>query len=140
LCLVIYSARPFRPEISEVLEQYGYIGILLLIAIGFTLTIPLIPKLLRAIGLIPEKKNPTKQSQYECGMQTIGKTWVQFNFRYYFFAVLFVLFDMLTIFLYPWAVNIRELGAGGLVAVGVFLVILAIGYIYAWRKGALQWK
>ncbi len=122
------------------LAQFGYIGILLIIAVLFTVTIPLIPKLLQAIRIIPTKKNPVKFSQYECGMQTIGKTWVQFNFRYYFFAVLFVLLDMLTIFLYPWAVNIKDLGIGGLVAVGVFLVILLIGYIYAWRKGALQWK
>jgi NADH-quinone oxidoreductase subunit A len=73
-------------------------------------------------------------------MQPIGTSWVQYNFRYYFFAVLFVLLDMLTIFLYPWAVNIKDLGFGGLVAVGIFLIILAVGYIYAWRKGALQWK
>ena len=122
------------------LEQYGYIGILLVIAIGFTIIIPLVPKLLKLLGLIPEKKNPTKTSPYECGMQTIGNAWVRFNFRYYFFAVLFVLLDMLTIFLYPWAVNIKDLGVGGLVAVGIFLIILAVGYIYAWRKGALQWK
>ncbi|MBN1375176.1 MAG: NADH-quinone oxidoreductase subunit A [Dehalococcoidia bacterium] len=122
------------------LSQYGYIGILLIIAIGFTLIIPLVPKVLKAMGLIPTKKNPTKEGQYECGMQTIGKNWVQFNFRYYFFAVLFVLLDMLTIFLYPWAVNMKDLGLGGLVAVGIFLAILAVGYIYAWRKGALQWK
>ena len=122
------------------LEQYGYIGILLIIAVGFTVTIPLLPKLLQLIGLIPQKKNPTKSGQYECGMQTIGKNWVQFNFRYYFFAVLFVLLDMLTIFLYTWAVNVKELGIGGLVAVGIFLVILTVGYLYAWRKGALQWK
>jgi NADH-quinone oxidoreductase subunit A len=123
-----------------VLQQYGYIGILLLIAIGFTLTIPLLPKLLKRVGVIPEKKNSAKQSQYECGMQTIGSTWVRFNFRYYFFAVLFVLLDMLTIFLYAWAVNLKDLGVGGLIAVVIFLVILTIGYIYAWRKGALQWK
>lgn len=122
------------------IAQYGYIGILLIVAIGFTLTIPLLPKLLKKIGLVPEKKNATKSAPYECGMQTIGNTWVRFNFRYYFFAVLFVLFDMLTIFLYPWAVNIKDLGFGGLVAVGIFLIILAVGYIYAWRKGALQWK
>lgn len=122
------------------LEQYGYIGILLIVAIGFTLIIPLLPKLLRIIGLIPQKKNPTKGSPYECGMQTIGKTWVQFNFRYYFFAVLFVLLDMLTIFLYTWAVNLKELGIGGIVSVGIFLLILSVGYIYAWRKGAFQWK
>jgi NADH-quinone oxidoreductase subunit A len=123
-----------------VLAQFGYIGILLIIAIGFTIIIPVLPMLLRLIGLIPQKKNSEKNMQYECGMTTIGKTWVQFNFRYYFFAVLFVLLDMLTIFLYPWAVNIKDLGAGGLVAVGVFLLILTVGYLYAWRKGALQWK
>lgn len=122
------------------LAQYGYIGIFLIIAIGFTVTIPLLPMLLKQLGLIPHKKNPVKESQYECGMQTVGKTWVQYNFRFYFFAVLFVLLDMLTIFLYPWAVNIKEFGFGGLVAVGIFLFILTIGYLYAWRKGALQWK
>ncbi|MCX6006341.1 MAG: NADH-quinone oxidoreductase subunit A [Chloroflexi bacterium] len=122
------------------LEQYGYIGILLIIAIGFTILIPLLPMLFKAIGLIPGKKDPAKETTYECGMQTIGTSWVQYNFRYYFFAVLFVLLDMLTIFLYPWAVNIKELGFDGLAAVGIFLVILAIGYVYAWRKGALQWK
>ena len=122
------------------LEQYGYVGILLIVAILFTVTIPMLPVLLKRIGLIPSKKNPTKGSQYECGMQTVGKTWVQYNFRYYYFAVLFVLLDMLTIFLYPWAVNVKDLGAGGLVAVGILLIILTVGYVYAWRKGALQWK
>jgi NADH-quinone oxidoreductase subunit A len=122
-----------------VLEQYGYVGILLIVAIGFTVTIPMLPMLLKRIGLIPGKKNPAKSSPYECGMQTVGKTQVQYNFRYYFFAVLFVLLDMLTIFLYPWAVNVKDLGFGGLVAVGILLVILTVGYIYAWRKGALQW-
>jgi NADH-quinone oxidoreductase subunit A len=123
-----------------VLDQYGYVGILLIVAVGFTIIIPLLPMLLKAIGLIPSKKNSQKESPYECGMQTIGSSWVQYNFRYYFFAVLFVLLDMLTIFLYPWAVNIKDLGFGGLAAVGIFLIILAVGYIYAWRKGALQWK
>ncbi|MCX6004080.1 MAG: NADH-quinone oxidoreductase subunit A [Chloroflexi bacterium] len=122
------------------LAQFGYVGILLLIAIGFTVIIPVLPMLLKLIGLIPQKKNSEKNMSYECGMTTIGKTQVQFNFRYYFFAVLFVLLDMLTIFLYPWAVNIKDLGAGGLVAVGIFLLILTVGYLYAWRKGALQWK
>jgi len=100
----------------------------------------MLPILLKRIGLIPSKKNTTKVQPYECGMQTVGKTRVQYNFRFYFLAVLFVLLDMLTIFLYPWAVNVRELGAGGLVAVGIILVLLTVGYIYAWRKGALQWK
>ena len=122
------------------LEQYGYVGILLIVAILFTVTIPILPMLLKRIGLIPGKKNATKTQSYECGMQSVGKTRVQYNFRYYFFAVMFVLLDMLTIFLYPWAVNVKELGYGGLVAVGILLIILTVGYIYAWRKGALQWK
>jgi len=122
------------------LAQYGYVGIFLIIAIGFTVTIPLLPILLKLMGLMPQKKNPNKTTTYECGMQTIGDSRVQYNFRFYFFAVLFVLLDMLTIFLYPWAVDIKDLGFGGLVAVGIFLIILVVGYIYAWRKGALQWK
>jgi NADH-quinone oxidoreductase subunit A len=122
------------------LEQYGYVGILLIVAILFTVTIPMLPMLLKRIGLIPGKKNASKTLSYECGMQSVGKTRVQYNFRYYFFAVMFVLLDMLTIFLYPWAVNVKELGYGGLVAVGILLIILTVGYIYAWRKGALQWN
>lgn len=122
------------------LAQYGYVGILLIIAIGFTILIPLLPMLFKLMGLIPHKKNPNKTTTYECGMQPIGDSRVRYNFRFYFFAVLFVLLDMLTIFLYPWAVNVKELGIGGLVAVGIFLFILLIGYLYAWRKGALQWK
>lgn len=122
------------------LEQYGYVGILLIIAILFTVTIPTLPMLLKRLGLIPGKKNANKTLSYECGMQSVGKTRVQYNFRYYFFAVMFVLLDMLTIFLYPWAVNVKELGYGGLVAVGILLIILTVGYIYAWRKVALQWQ
>lgn len=122
------------------LAEYGYIGILLVVAILFTVTILLIPLALGFLGIVPRKSNPAKTSTYECGMETIGKTWVQFNFRYYFFAVLFVAFDVLTVFLYPWAVNLKGLGLVGLIAVAVFFGILMVGYIYAWRKGALEWK
>ena len=122
------------------LAQYGYIGILLIVAILFTVAIPLIPLALGFLGIVPRKSNPAKTSTYECGMETIGKTWVQFNFRYYFFAILFVAFDVLTVFLYPWAVNLKGLGSVGLIAVAVFFVILMVGYVYAWRKGALEWK
>ncbi len=122
------------------LSEYGYIGILLIVAILFTVAIPLIPLALSFLGVVPRKSNPAKTSTYECGMETIGKTWVQFNFRYYFFAILFVALDVLTVFLYPWAVNLKGLGSVGLIAVGVLVVILMVGYIYAWRKGALEWK
>lgn len=122
------------------LSEYGYIGILLIVAILFTVAMPLIPLALSFLRIVPRKSNPAKTSTYECGMETIGKTWVQFNFRYYFFAVLFVALDVLTVFLYPWAVNLKGLGLVGLIAVGVLVVILMVGYIYAWRKGALEWK
>ena len=122
------------------LAEYGYIGILLVVAILFTVSILLIPLALGFLGIVPRKSNPAKTSTYECGMETIGKTWVQFNFRYYFFAILFVAFDVLTVFLYPWAVNLKGLGLVGLIAVAVFFGILMVGYIYAWRKGALEWK
>jgi len=122
------------------LADYGYIGILLIVAVLFTITLLLIPLLLSFTGIVPRKSNPAKSSTYECGMETIGKTWVQFNFRYYFFAILFVVLDVLTVFLYPWAVNLKGLGLFGLISVAVFFIILIVGYIYAWRKGALEWK
>jgi NADH-quinone oxidoreductase subunit A len=122
------------------LANFGYIGILLIIGILFMVTTLLLPFTLSFFKIVPRKSNPAKTSTYECGMETIGKTWVQYNFRFYFFAVLFVALDVLTVFLYPWAVNIKGLGLFGLIAVVVFFVILMVGYIYAWLKGALEWK
>jgi NADH-quinone oxidoreductase subunit A len=122
------------------LAQYGYLGILLVVAVLFSAVMLILPAILGYLGIVPRKSNPVKASTYECGMQTIGKTWIQFNFRYYFFAVMFVALDVLTVFLYPWAVNLKELGFFSLVTVLVFFIILIIGYIYAWYKGALEWK
>ena len=122
------------------LADYGYVGILLVVAILFTVIIPVLPLILGFLGVVPRKSNPAKTSTYECGMQTIGKTWVQFNFRYYYFAILFVALDVLTIFLYPWAVNVKGLGLFGFVAILAFFIILLVGYVYAWLKGALEWK
>ncbi|UCH51295.1 MAG: NADH-quinone oxidoreductase subunit A [Chloroflexota bacterium] len=122
------------------LADFGYIGILLIVGVLFMVTTLLLPVALSFFKIVPKKGNPTKASTYECGMVTIGKTWVQFNFRYYFFAILFVALDVLTVFLYPWAVNLKELGVFGLIAVAVFFVILMVGYIYAWLKGALEWR
>ena len=122
------------------LADFGYIGILLIVGILFMVTTLLLPFTLSFFKIVPRKSNPAKTSTYECGMETIGKTWVQYNFRFYFFAVLFVALDVLTVFLYPWAVNIKELGLFGLIAVAVFFVILMVGYVYAWLKGALEWK
>jgi len=123
-----------------VLADYGYVGILLVVAVLFTVIIPVLPFILGLLGVVPRKSNPAKTSPYECGMQTIGKTWVQFNFRYYYFAILFVALDVLTIFLYPWAVNVKGLGLFGFIVIVAFFIILLVGYVYAWFKGALEWK
>ncbi len=122
------------------LADYGYIGILLLAAIAVAAIMPIIPFILAFFGLVPKNPNPVKQSTYECGMIPVGQAWSQFNFRYYFFAVLFVVFDILAVFLFPWAVNVAGLGLAGLLAVAAFLVLLSVGYVYAWFKKALEWK
>ena len=122
------------------LANYGYIGLFILVAIIFAISMLLIPISLRIIGIIPRKPSPVKNSTFECGMETIGKTWVQFNFRYYFYALIFVALDVLVVFLYPWAVELRALGVPAFIALLIFIFIILIGYIYAWKKKVLEWK
>ena len=122
------------------LSNYGYIGLFAIVAVLFTLLMIFIPILLRLLKIVPKKPNPVKNSTFECGMETIGKTWVRFNFRYYYYALMFITLDVMVIFLYPWAVGIRGLGFAGLIAVAVFIFIILIGYLYAWKKKVLEWK
>ena len=122
------------------LANYGYIGLFLVVAILFTVSTLLIPTALRFFKIVPNNPNPIKNSIFECGMETIGKTWVQFNFRYYFYALVFIILDVLVVFLYPWAVNLRELGYSGFIGVLVLIAIVVVGYLYAWRKKVLEWK
>lgn len=122
------------------LGSFGYVGIFLIAAFGFALLMVLIPVTLRLLGVVPRKPNPTKYTPYECGMETIGKSQIQFNFRYYFFALLFVIFDVQVVFLYPWAVEFNQLKLFGLVVMLVFVLIIMVGFVYAWRKGVLKWN
>lgn len=122
------------------LTDFGYIGLFLIAATLFTVTTLLLPIALRFIKIVPSKPSPIKSSTFECGMETIGTAWVQFNFHYYFYALVFLVLDVLVVFLYPWAVNIRGLGYAGLIGVLTFIFIVLIGYIYAWRKKVLEWK
>ncbi len=122
------------------LENYGYIALLVLIAVLFTSFLVLLPLILRLLRIVPKKPNPVKALPFECGMETIGKTWVQFNFRYYFYALLLIALDVMVVFLYPWAVELRQLGVFGFLAGIIFILIIVVGYIYAWRKKALEWK
>jgi NADH-quinone oxidoreductase subunit A len=122
------------------LANFGLIALFLLVAIGFASITLLLPIILRFVKIVPKKSNAVKSSMYECGMETIGTSWVQFNFRYYFYALIFVALDVLVLFLYPWAVGLRELGSFGLIGVTVLILIVIIGYVYAWRRKVLEWK
>ena len=88
----------------------------------------------------PRSFNPQKGEAYECGIPTRGVSMSQFKVGYYLYAILFLMFDVETVFLFPWAVKVRDLGADGLTAIAVFFTILVLGLVYAWRKGALAWK
>ena len=88
----------------------------------------------------PRSYNRQKGEAYECGIPTRGRSWMQFKAGYYLFAILFLMFDVETVLLFPWAVIVRDLGVAGLVNILFFLVILVLGLAYAWKKGALEWK
>ncbi len=88
----------------------------------------------------PRSFSLKKSEPYECGIPSRGESMIQFKAGYYLFAILFLMFDVETVFLYPWAVVSRSLGSAALISVGVFLFILILGLAYAWRKGALQWR
>ena len=122
------------------LENYGYIALFLLFAFLLACVMALTPLALRLLRIVPDKPNPIKNLPFECGMESIGKTWVQFNFRYYCYALLLIAMDVTAVFIFPWAVALRQLGVFGLVTALVFIFIIAIGYLYAWRKKALEWK
>jgi len=122
------------------LENFGYVGLFFIAAVPFTVFMITLPILLRRFGIVTKKPNAVKSSTYECGMETVGTSWVQFNFRYYFYALLFVVFDIQVVFLYPWASSIGELKWFALVEMMVFFFILIVGFVYAWRKKVLEWK
>ena len=118
---------------------------------GIQSTTLMVVALLTGIGLVaaaliiarlisPRSFSLQKGEPYECGVETRGESMVQFKVGSYLFAILFLMFDVETVFLFPWAAVCRSLGPNGLLSVLVFLVVLILGLAYAWRKGALQWK
>ena len=122
------------------LTECGFLAIFLLFALIVPVSMLLIPWVLTLVGVKPHFPYRAKTDTYECGMPTIGGSWVRFNFRYYTFALLFVVLDVTVLFLYPWAVHFRALGWAGLAAMLVFVAILGVGIAYAWRKKALEWN
>jgi NADH-quinone oxidoreductase subunit A len=121
------------------LTSFGYIALFAIVAGGFAVVTIVLPATLTRFGVIPHNPNPQKYTNFECGLETIGKTWIQFNTRYYFFALVFLTVDVLVVFLYPWAVSLREVGYGGLARIAVLLALVLTGYLYAWKKKALEW-
>jgi NAD(P)H-quinone oxidoreductase subunit 3 len=110
--------------------------------LGFLIVSSLVPILaLTASKLLrPKGGGPERKTTYESGMEPIGGAWIQFNIRYYMFALVFVVFDVETVFLYPWAVAFHQLGLLAFVEALIFIAILVIALVYAWRKGALEWS
>nr|CUR05077.1 ndhC [Acacia obtecta] len=101
--------------------------------------IPILAFLISGI-LAPINKRPEKLSSYESGIEPMGDAWLQFRIRYYMFALVFVVFDVETVFLYPWAMSFDVLGVSVFIEAFIFVLILIVGLIYAWRKGALEWS
>jgi NADH:ubiquinone oxidoreductase subunit 3 (subunit A) len=117
------------------LNQWMFIGLFLLMGAIF----PGAPILLNSLILGPKKNNPSKNAVYECGIETVGDTWVQFKVQYYIFALVFVVFDVETVFLFPFAVAYNQVTLFAVLETLLFILILLGGLIYAWRKGALEW-
>lgn len=127
------------------LDDFGILGLFIAIAIIFPLLLIGLPLILRYSGVIPRNPTASKQDIYECGMEPFREAWTQYNFHYYTFAILFVVMDVMSVFIFPWAarfIGIEEQGdqVWALVALVAFVMILMVGLLYAWKKKALEWK
>ncbi|MDE7441438.1 MAG: NADH-quinone oxidoreductase subunit A [Muribaculaceae bacterium] len=107
----------------------------MLTGIGLVFAALLIAKLISPRSFSVKKSEP-----YECGIPTRGESMIQFKVGYYIFAILFLIFDVETVFLYPWSVVMRGLGPQGILCIAIFMFVLILGLAYAWRKGALKWE
>jgi NADH-quinone oxidoreductase subunit A len=117
-----------------VLQKYLPILIFLAVAGAFGL-------MLLVLGFVlgPRRPDAQKLSPYECGFDAFEDTRIKFDVRYYLVAILFIIFDLEIAFLFPWAVSLNAIGGFGLLSMGVFLAVLVVGFIYEWKKGALEW-
>ncbi len=113
---------------------YLYVGLSMLMITGFVATVLVIARLIS-----PSRRSTTKAQTYETGEATVTDPWRPFPVRYYVFALLFLIFDVEAAFLFPWAVIYGDLGVYGFVEMVIFVLILGVGLVYAWKKGALKW-
>ena len=126
--------------LDDYFRQYGLIAIFAVVAVIVPASMMLVSWLASKVRIRPQKPDPVKLDVYECGMQTIGGRWGQFNFRYYMYAILFVVFDVEVVFIYPWAAKFNQLPLFALVEMMVFILILMVAWAYAWRKQDLEWR
>lgn len=117
------------------LYDYAFIGLLTAVAVVLG-----VAPLVLARFVAPRKPGESKLAPYECGLESHGDPWVQFRVQYYVYALLFVIFDVEVVFLYPWALVWKELGPAVFAEMVLFLTILAVGLAYAWKKGVLEWE
>ena len=125
-----------KPSVRSAIPMQGWISILIMIALGAGFA--LISVLLSSV-LGPRKPTPEKSAPYECGMPAVGDARERMSVKFYLVAMIFLLFDIEVAFLYPWAMALRDLGWPGFGQVVLFMVLLLAGYVYVWRKGALDW-
>lgn len=116
------------------MESYGLLTLFLtaLVLVGGAIVFSYI--------VAPYHPNSIKSAPYECGIPTEGPTWIQFHVGYYLFAIIYLIFDVETVFIYPWAVVMREVGLSAFIEIGIFLTVLGLGLLYAWNKKALLWE
>ena len=130
--------------LDEYFRQYGLIAVFAAIAVAVPTGMLLLSWLFSILKVRPNNPSEVKSSIYECGFETISERWNNFNFRYYSIALLFVIFDVEVVFLFPWAASYgmmsTEFGIFVLLEMGVFVGILVLGWAYAWRKGSLEWS
>jgi NADH-quinone oxidoreductase subunit A len=115
--------------------NWVFMAVFVVVATAVPVVAVLIPRF-----TAPKKPGPVKQQTYECGLESKGDAWVQFRVQYYIYALIFVIFDIEVIFLFPWAVAFKKLGLFAFVEMLIFLAILVGGLAYAWKKGVLEWK
>ncbi len=136
-CKVIKQKAKFRASnLTKYLMYRNFGTIFLFVLLGIVLVwVPLLISKLVA----PKKTTPDKLSTYECGEESEGSAWIQFNIRFYVIALIFLIFDVEVVFLFPWAVVFKELGLLAFVEMAIFLLILIVGLAYVWKKGDLDW-
>ena len=115
-------------------QDWLFIGVFLVVASFFPIMALLIPRI-----IAPRKPNRTKQETYECGNETVGESYVQFKVQYYIFALIFLIFDVETVFLFPLAVSFNQIPLFAVLEGVLFIMVLVVGLLYTWRKGALEW-